>query len=498
MVLLAIEDVTERREIAEIRFQRLFETAKDGIVVLDADAQSVLDVNAFFLQLTGFQRHDFIGKTVAQAGALLGIPEAAEILPATEKSEIVRRDDVKITTRNGRVIPVDVVANRYLVGSHPVVQLNVRDISARMEAAEALRESEERFRLVVESVHDYAIFQLDSEGNIVTWNTGAERLLGWPEQEVIGKSGTIVFTPEDLARGEPEREFEQARIEGRAQAERWHMRKDGSRFYSSGVLTRVNRENGSGLMFTKVMQDITTRKEQEERLRQSLEQKSILAREIHHRVKNNLQMIVSLLSLQANHSDDPQVLAAFDETKGRVRAIAQIHEQLYASEDLREVEVGTYLKGLANEVVSLHATVPDGVQLQVSVPELVLPIEKAIPVSLIANELIVNSLKHGLQERTGKLEVTLECFSGTGAGGGESSPSSTLARLRVHDSGPGFPAAFDPSSASSMGYRLVNMLLRQLRAQIEIRNDGGASVTVTFPIQSSRQSGGGTSWGAAS
>jgi two-component system CheB/CheR fusion protein len=478
-LLLAIEDVTERRQIAEIRFQRLFEAAKDGMVVLDAEAHTVQDVNPAFLDMTEFQRHDFVGKNVEDAGAVLGLQNADGIIAATEKSEVVRREDLELTTGSSAKIAVDVVANRYLVGNYPVVQLNIRDITPRKDAARALRESDERFRLVVESVRDYAIFQLDGQGRIVTWNAGAERLLGWTEREAIGKSATVIFTPEDVERGEYDREFAQARSEGRAQDERWHVRKNGSRFFASGVLTRVNSQDGAGTTFTKVMQDITARKEQDERLRQSLEEKSTLVREIHHRVKNNLQTIVSLLTLQSSHTTDPHLLGAFDDTKGRVRAIAQIHEQLYASEDLREVEIGAYLRALAGELVALHTAAPHAVELRVSVPEMVLPIEKAIPVGLIANELIVNSLKHGSRDQTANLEVTLEFFEANSPGETDTAPH---ARLRVRDSGPGFPAEFNPANGTSMGYRLVNLLLRQLRGRIEIAGGGGATVAVTFPV----------------
>ncbi|MEI9974804.1 MAG: PAS domain S-box protein [Ignavibacteriota bacterium] len=139
----------------------------------------------------------------------------------------------------------------------------------------------------------------------MTWNSGAERLLGWSESEILGQKATIIFTPEDIERGEAEREFQQARTEGRAQDERWHIRKDGSRFQASSVLTRVRENHDSALAFTKIMQDITARKEQEEQLRRSLQEKSTLLREIHHRVKNNLQMIASLISLQSSQSADP-------------------------------------------------------------------------------------------------------------------------------------------------------------------------------------------------
>ena len=237
-VLLAIEDVTERQEIAEIRFQRLFETAKDGMIVVDAETEIVEDVNPFFLELTGFGREDFIGKTISDAGALLGLARVENIVAETLASEIVRLDDLQITTRYGHEVSVEIIANRYMVGTQPVVQLNLRDIVARKEAARALTESEERFRLVIESVRDYAIFQVDGDGRIMTWNAGAKRLLGWEEREILGEYTGVVFTPEDVKNGEDKREIEQARVHGRAEDGRWHVRKDGTRFFASGVLTR--------------------------------------------------------------------------------------------------------------------------------------------------------------------------------------------------------------------------------------------------------------------
>jgi two-component sensor histidine kinase len=262
--------------------------------------------------------------------------------------------------------------------------------------------------------------------------------------------------------------------EGRAEDERWHIRKNGTRFFASGVLTRVGNPAGKPVTFTKVMQDVTARKEQEDQLRRSLEEKSMLVREIHHRVKNNLQMLVSLLSLQASHSNDPDVLAAFEETEGRVRAIAHVHEQLYTSDDLTSVEIGEYLAGLARELVAIHVKSPDAIELHIDVEEMSMHIEKAIPVGLIANELILNSLKHGLPKGSGRLTIT---FKSTRHDGGPVS-----AALCVEDSGPGLPPGLNLSQVSSMGYQLINLLLRQLRGRLGVRPGPGASITVNFPV----------------
>jgi PAS domain S-box-containing protein len=447
------------------------------------ETTTVQDVNPFFLRLTGFARENFVGNSVSEAGSLLSVEAAIEeIVAETKNSEVVRRDDVQITTHGGSILSVEVVANRYRVGTQPVVQLNVRDISDRKAAMQALRDSEERFRLMAESVRDYAIFQMDDEGRIITWNVGAERLLGWPESEILGKSVAVVFTPEDVERGEAARELEKARTEGRSEDERWHIRKDGTRFYASGVLTRSPEHGGeSAVTLTKVMQDITLRKEQDEKLRRSLEEKSLLVREIHHRVKNNLQMLVSLLSLQANHSEDPRVLAAFEETESRVRAVAHVHEQLYASDDLSTIEVGSYLGELARELVALQsrtAAAVDGIRLHVDVGKLLLHIEKAVPVGLIANELILNSLKHGLRGG-GDLRLS---FTASGQ-------DSTQATLVVEDSGPGLPAGLDLSESKTMGYQLIRLLIRQLRGRLDIVPGPGTRITVSFPISSSPEGG---------
>jgi PAS domain S-box-containing protein len=473
-VLLAIEDVTERREIAEIDFSALFETAKDGMVVVEVETGTVQDVNPFFLRLTGFQREDFIGKSARETGDLLRFPEFTAIVAETRESEIVRHDDLQFTGRQGKEVTVEIVANRYVVGSQPVVQLNIRDISARKEADRALRESEEQFRLVVESVRDYAIFQMDHEGKIVTWNAGAGHVLGWEEREILGKDAAVIFTPEDVANGEHIREFETARLEGRASDERWHVRKDGSRFFATGVLARVPERQGERLRFTKVMQNITRRKEQEDQLRRSLEEKSGLVREIHHRVKNNLQMIVSLLSLHASHADNPELTTVFEETEGRVRAIARIHERLYASDDLTTVEIGGYLTGLARELIAIHAISPDGRTLHVQTEHILMHIEKAIPVGLIANELILNSLKHGLPAGIGDLTVKLSSVQTDGSG--------RRAELLVEDSGPGLPANLVLSEAESMGYQLIHLLVRQLRGDLQRLPGPGARIAIRFPL----------------
>ena len=197
-----------------------------------------------------------------------GVGEATNTVIEARSQSVVRHDGVHLRTLDGKNVEVELVANGYSVGGRNVVQVNIRDVTTRNTAVQALRQSESNFRLLVDSVRDYALFQMDLAGRVTSWNPGAQRLLGYNEPEILGQSGSRVFTPEDVAAGAPERELETARSTGSAEDERWHIRKDGSRFFASGVLTTVQDDNGRMRGFAKVMRDITDRKRAEEQLTQ--------------------------------------------------------------------------------------------------------------------------------------------------------------------------------------------------------------------------------------
>ena len=205
------------------------------------------------------------------------------------------------------------------------------DVTERRAAEAALRESEERLRLVVEGARDFAMLLLDKSGRITAWNTGAQRLLGFAESEVVGQPGAIIFTPEDKAAGEPEKELAQASATGHAEDERWHVRKDGSRFWGSGVMNALRNPDGSIRGFVKVLRDETVRKQAEE-----AEQAAREAAELANRTKDEflatlsheLRTPMSAILLWAKMLNDKSDPESLNQGLAAIRNSADAQKQL--------------------------------------------------------------------------------------------------------------------------------------------------------------------------
>jgi len=217
-----------------------------------------------------------------------------------------------------------------------------------------------------------------------------------------------------------------------------------------------------------VAQDISERKAAEEKLRRSLEEKEVLLREIHHRVKNNLQVISSLLSAQARDVTEAAVKERFEDTKGRIRSMAAIHEQLYQSDDLAQVDFDEYLDVLLDELFRAHRT--GRIEYSLETEPHPLPVDQAIPAGLIVNELASNALEHAFPDgQSGKITVTYRTDDGE-------------ATLVVADNGQG---ADDLEAEGTLGLRLVRGLTRQLRGTLSVNTEAGTRATVAFPIHPS-------------
>jgi PAS domain S-box-containing protein len=215
--------------------------------------------------------------------------------------------------------------------------------------------------------------------------------------------------------------------------------------------------------------ELTERQRAEAQVVASLREKEVLLKEIHHRVKNNLQVISSLLSLQARHVQDQQVIGVLQESRQRIRSMALVHEKLYQSQDLTRIDFAEYLRSLASYLLRSYELTPRLVSLEVAADDVFLGIDTAIPCGLLVSELISNALKHAFPDgRGGKVLVAIR------------SGEDGRLTLTVSDDGIGFPEDLDLGNTRSLGLQLVNTLVSQINGTIDLDRDGGTTFRVTF------------------
>jgi two-component sensor histidine kinase len=219
---------------------------------------------------------------------------------------------------------------------------------------------------------------------------------------------------------------------------------------------------------------ITERKRAEEKIRASLVEKEILLKEVHHRVKNNMQIVSSLLELQSDSISDERSRVCLRESQNRIRSMALIHERLYQSKNFASIDLGEYIADLSQYLFNSYATESERVSLKIDAGDFALDIGRAVPCGLIINELISNSLKHAFPDgRSGDISVRVSSEGG-------------WITLQVADTGVGMPAGLDTSNTDTLGLQLVNLLAKQLRGSISFSGgENGSVVIISFPGQSS-------------
>jgi PAS domain S-box-containing protein len=314
------------------------------------------------------------------------------------------------------------------------------------------------------------IWWVKPDGTLCYVNDAACRDLGYTRDEIIGKQVS------DFNQDRPDAAWAdhwQTVKEQRALTfeARLHA-KDGTLF---PVEVTANHIELNGKEYhCSFVRNITDRKQAENQLKASLTEKEVLLKEVHHRVKNNLQTVCSLLNLQANTIQDPNVLAPFRDSQRRIKAMALVHERLYQSESLAKVNFSDYVHHLVTDLIHSYSADPTKIHLNIEVGQVDLPVGAAIPCGLIINELVTNALKYAFpDDRIGEIQI---CFSVS---------TTNQCRLLIADNGVGFLSSmaivdYTPP-LDSLGLQLVHAFVHQLRGTIELDCSRGSRFELLFP-----------------
>ena len=437
-----------------------------GVVVLDR-AYRVCVWNAWMVRATGRDVDGILGHELK--GVFPGLPGsrvqtaiddafttgAPAVLSHTLNRFLfdLRRPDGTAMVHNTTVRRLDVADDAYCL-------IQITDVTVQAERDRFLRERREaRYRAVVDTASD-AIVTTDVSGTIQWVNRAAERQFGYSAAEAAGRPIGALLDPAAAAGWLAAAE----RLDG-APFEGTGRRKDGGTVALDLSVARWTAE-GTGFV-TGILRDVTDRKRVQADLQRALEQKSLLLREVNHRVKNSLHLVSSLLSLQVRGIADERLRHHFRDAIGRIHAVAQVHARLYQTERFQSVELSSYLHAMCDDLISASGG-PAACDLRLATEPAELPIDVAIPLSLVANELITNAIKHGRGTRV-TVRVGLRCVGADLV-------------LEVSDDGPGLPDGFDAHRTGNLGMRIVTTLTRQIGGSVEVGPGPGATFRITLPL----------------
>lgn len=450
---------------AEQAFRVFLDAAPDAIVVVDNSGHIVM-ANKLAEIMFGHSREELLSQRVeillpeksraAHVGYRTGYFQDPKIRPMGEGRELLGR------RKDGTEFPIEISLSPLRTGQGTLAISIIRDIAQR-------KQLEAKFRGLLESAPD-GIVVVNTLGRIVIINSQTEKLFGYARDELIGQPIEILV---------PSR-FKDAHIKyrdgyiqhprtrpmgaGRALTGR---KKDGTEFPVEISLSPLETEQGT--LVTSIVRDITERRHAEERLQASLREKEALLKEIHHRVKNNLQVTSSLLRLQSDYIQDPAARDMFAESQNRIRSMALVHEKLYKSSDLSRINFADYIDSLASLLFRSFGVDTGQIKFQLDHSNIFLSVETAVPCGLIINELLSNCFKHAFKDMRGgeiRVEVCLE--------------SEHTVEFTVADNGLGLPKGFDLEKMDTLGLQLVRTLVKQLDGTIEIHGEAGTSFTVRF------------------
>ncbi|HUX50900.1 MAG TPA: PAS domain S-box protein [Spirochaetia bacterium] len=461
----AVRDATDQQKLidalkeSEERFRRIVEENNAAMLLFDARTYELLEANPSAATFYGYSRQQLLGKSILE---IVARPRAAvkrqirQVIASQHPRSKIHSQHI---TASGDVREVEVRLTKMNFGERTAIFSVVTDVTAESRAKKGLIESEARLRAIIDSI-PFDIWLCDETGRYVLQNSLSLSLWG----HSVGKMPDQTGLPQSMV--DHFLDTNRRALSGETVIEEIIHVHDGEPRNYLSVLSPVFID-GRSIGFVGVNIDITERTHAEQQLKDSLQEKDALLREVHHRVKNNLQVISSLLQLQSLSVKDAEVKRALEDSRRRIHAMSLVHQKLYGSENLANIDFGEYLVSVTRQLAQAYEN--EGVSIDIAVEPITLEVGVAVPCGLILNELVNNALKHAFLP-TGHGTVRVEL----------SQIEDGKVRLSVADNGKGFPEDMDYRTAGSMGLALVRALTGQISGTLQLDRSEGTRFSVEF------------------
>ena len=467
-------DITEikKAEIAlkqsEERYRLLVEDATDIIFKTDEKGYYKFVNNAFTKNIK------YKNEEILSMNCMDLIPENYKekvrnfYLNQIEKKILVEQFELPVITKEKKIIWVNQLSRieKDDNGNIDGLTFTARDVTEKREAEIALKNSEERYRGLFYNLTD-AIILVNENNDILDMNPASFRLLGLNKNnnqdinlyDFISKEDVSIakIKSKELRKKGEVKDFEVNIIDAKGKHKIVEL--------SSNAVYVDGKFKGS----RDILRDVTEKKKTNNELVQSLKEKEVLLKEVHHRVKNNLQVISSILNLQSTYVEDEKTLSILRESQNRVKSMSFIHESLYRTKDFNSIDFSEYIERLANNMVYSYQYSQNRIGLKLDIEEVFLSLDISIPCGLIINELLSNALKYAFPEnQKGEIYISVKELN------------DSKIQIKVEDNGVGFPEDLDINKVESLGMLLVNTLVEQIDGDIEIRSKEGTKYLITF------------------
>jgi PAS domain S-box-containing protein len=447
----------------------IIDSSLDMIVATDID-YNINEFNAAAESTFGYSKEEIIGKNISVLFSDEG--EMSKVIKKINDQGSLANEIIN-KKKDGSFfisfLSASVLRNEHgeAVGAMGVS----RDITAIKKAEEELRLSEERHRAIYDQAY-IGIARIAKMGRFLLVNERLCDMLDYSADELYKKTFYELGVQEEVE--ESLVDWDQL-LSGKIKnfsREQTYVRKDGDILSANVTVSLVRDSNNNPNYFVAVFEDITERKEYESQLEESIKEKEVLLKEVHHRVKNNMQVISSILNLQSSYITDENALGIIRESQDRIKSMSFVHESLYQSNTLSEVNFAEYIQNITRNLYHSYGRPEGGIDLEFELENIYLNLDTSIPCGLIINEVVSNSLKYAFKGReTGKIKIVFTKLS------------DGKMKLIIADNGIGLPKDFDIENADSLGLQLVTTLITQVSGKLEIDVSNGTSFGIEFKEQ---------------